>query len=87
MQLVSYDDAVAKNSASSVGRLSLLATVFVLVSIVATILSRGCEFAAGESKLWVFWAVSAPVLVAEIFLLWLPVDHIFALSSKGVLPS
>jgi len=58
-----YESQVANRQARNVGRLTALATVLVPISISAAIFSMGGEYLAGESKFWVFWAVSLPVVL------------------------
>jgi Mg2+ and Co2+ transporter CorA len=43
-----------------VGYLTSLATLFLPVLFVAAVFSMGGEYAAGESRFWVFWVIFAP---------------------------
>jgi hypothetical protein len=52
--------------AKSSGRLLNLATVFVPFTLVASIFSMNGNYAAGESRFFVFWAVSIPCALALI---------------------
>ncbi|KAF9876751.1 hypothetical protein CkaCkLH20_05597 [Colletotrichum karsti] len=60
----------ANEQAVQVGRLTSMATIFLPVSLVATIFSMGGEFAAGERMFWVFWVIAVPVGLVGCFLLF-----------------
>jgi CorA-like Mg2+ transporter protein len=54
----------------SVNKITALAMFFLPISVISGIFSMGGSFLPGESKNWVFWAVSCPVLVLTAFLLF-----------------
>lgn len=49
--------------AHQVGRLTILGTVFVPLSIISGILSMGGKYLPGEGKFWVYWVIAVPVLL------------------------
>ncbi|KAK0709377.1 hypothetical protein B0T26DRAFT_403728 [Lasiosphaeria miniovina] len=63
-EAVAARESIASNRQGRQGRhvgyLSSLATLSVPVSLGATILSMGGDFAAGASRFWVYWAVAVP---------------------------
>jgi hypothetical protein len=46
-----------------VGKLTVLGTVFVPLSIISGILSMGGGYLPGQGKFWVYWVIAVPVLV------------------------
>ncbi|KAJ5692134.1 hypothetical protein N7462_001557 [Penicillium macrosclerotiorum] len=71
MQAVSIRESVTSNKqALHVGYLTSLATVFIPISFVAAIFSMGGDFAAGESRFWVYWTIAIPVLAVGCWLLF-----------------
>jgi len=70
MHSVSGEAIRSSNAQSlSVARLTTLATVFVPISLIAGIFSIGGDYAVGESKFWVFFAVTVPIgMVISLFL-------------------
>jgi len=58
-----HESRVANRQARNVGRLTALATILVPISFSAAIFSIGVEYLTGESKFWIFWAVSLPVVL------------------------
>ncbi|KAI0530056.1 hypothetical protein GGR58DRAFT_268163 [Xylaria digitata] len=63
-QAVSVRESIVANTqARQVGYLTSLATLFVPVSFIAAVFSMGGEYAAGQQRFYVFWAVSLPVVV------------------------
>ena len=58
-------------------RLSILGAVIFPITLIAAILSMGGDFAAGESKFWLLWAVSVPLVAIMVgFLLWVRIKRI-----------
>jgi len=71
MQSISVrETSDANRQARQVGYLTSLATIFIPVSFVAAVFSMGGEFAAGESRFWVFWAIAAPVATVACLMLF-----------------
>lgn len=66
----------AKRQARSAGQLTIIATVAVPCTFVASVFSMGGKFAAGESLFGVYWAISIPATV--VLLAWV----LFATSPK-----
>jgi Mg2+ and Co2+ transporter CorA len=54
---------VSANEARLVSRLTVLAVIFIPLSFSASILSMGGDFSPGESRFWVYFAVSIPMLL------------------------
>ncbi|KAK3297934.1 uncharacterized protein B0H64DRAFT_393421 [Chaetomium fimeti] len=57
------ESIVANAQARQVGYLTSLATLFIPVSFIAAVFSMGGDYAAGERKFYVFWAISLPIAV------------------------
>ena len=55
------ESRTSNEQARSVGRLTALATVLVPFSIIAGMFSMGGDFLAGQSRFWVFWAITIPI--------------------------
>jgi CorA-like Mg2+ transporter protein len=67
----SIREAQAANQlARSVGFLTSLATIFVPASFIAGIFAMVDDFSVGGSKFWVFWAVSGPVTLIILVVLF-----------------
>jgi len=63
IQVMALREAQNSNmQAKSVGRITLVAALFVPVSLISGIMSMGGEFIPGGKKFWVFFAVAAPVI-------------------------
>lgn len=65
-----YAQASASIGAQAVGRLTSIAAIFVPISLIAAIFSMGGEFAAGQTKFWIFWATSAGVMLPACLFLF-----------------
>lgn len=71
VQAVSLQEAQHSNAQThSVRRLTALATIFVPISGIAGIFSMGGKFAAGESKFWVFFAITLPIIMIILALIF-----------------
>jgi hypothetical protein len=71
MQSISVrETSDANEQARHVGYLTSLATIFIPLSFVAAVFSMGGDFAAGESRFWVYWAVAVPVAAVGCLLLF-----------------
>jgi hypothetical protein len=71
MQSISVrETSDANKQARQVGYLTSLATIFIPLSLVAAVFSMGGDFAAGESRFWVYWAVAVPVAAVGCLLLF-----------------
>ncbi|CAI6087308.1 unnamed protein product [Clonostachys chloroleuca] len=57
------ESIVANKQARQVGYLTSLATLFVPVSFIAAVFSMGGDYAAGQQRFYVFWAISLPIAV------------------------
>lgn len=68
--------------ARSVGRLTLLGTLFVPASIISSMLSMGGDFLPGKDKFWIYWVVTLPVLMTVAICLF--TDFIPWLYSLGL---
>ena len=65
MQVMSLRESQTSNDqARSVGRITLIASLFVPVSLVSGIFSMGGAFAPGKDHFWVFFVVVVPVVFA-----------------------
>ena len=64
-----HESKTANVQAIRVRHLTILATIFIPVSLIAGIFSMGGKFAAGSSMFWVFWVVS--ILFVAILLLFI----------------
>jgi hypothetical protein len=60
----------AYEQSSSVGQLTTLATVFLPLGLIVGVFSMGGEYAVGQSKFWMFFAISIPLGVVISFLLF-----------------
>jgi hypothetical protein len=68
IQVMALREAQNSNmQAKSVGRITLVAALFVPVSLVSGIMSMGGDFTPGGSKFWIFFAVAAPI-VAVVYM-------------------
>lgn len=71
LQYISIQEARVSNSnAQSLSRITVLTMLFIPLSTVASIFSVGDDFLPGNSKAWVFWVVSLPVLGVLANLYW-----------------
>jgi hypothetical protein len=52
----------ANNLSRSVAKITNLVIIFTPISVISGIFSMGGNFSPGESKSWVFWAVTCPVV-------------------------
>jgi hypothetical protein len=71
IQEISLQEAQHSNSqAHSVRRLTAMATIFVPISAIAGIFSMSGKFAVGESKFWVFFVITVPIILIIIAFLF-----------------
>jgi Mg2+ and Co2+ transporter CorA len=67
MQAVSVRESIVANKqARQVGYLTSLATLFIPLSFVAAVFSMGGDFAAGQERFYVFWAISLPITLVAL---------------------
>jgi hypothetical protein len=59
---------------TSVKNLTSVAILFAPVSVIAGIFAMGGEFAAGDKRFWVFWAVSIPLMSVLSLILFTPLQ-------------
>jgi hypothetical protein len=52
---------LSNHIATSVGKITSLASLFIPISIVAGIFSMGADFLPGGSSFWVFWVATIPL--------------------------
>jgi Mg2+ and Co2+ transporter CorA len=52
----------------SLSRLTVLGFIFVPVSFVATLFSMGGDFAVGQSRFWIYFAVTVPLTVVILLM-------------------
>jgi hypothetical protein len=64
------ENQLSNYQARNIGRLTSLATILVPLSVTAGMFSMGGEFLPGESKFWIFWAVTAPMILVLSLLLF-----------------
>lgn len=84
----------SNSQARSAGHLTVLATLFVPISIISGILSMGGQFLPGESRFWVFFAVVVPILLIISLCIFTNIipwalrreDHIFIRRQKNEKP-
>lgn len=70
MQAVSVRESIVANTqARQVGYLTSLATLFIPLSFVAAVFSMGGDFAAGQKRFYVFWAISVPITLVALCVL------------------
>jgi len=63
IQVMALQEAHNSNTqAKSVGRITLVAALFVPVSLISGIMSMGDDFTPGGGKFWIFFVVAAPVV-------------------------
>jgi len=60
------ESIVANKQARQVGYLTSLATLFVPVSFIAAVFSMGGDYAAGQQRFYLFWAISLPIAVVAL---------------------
>lgn len=60
----------SNGSAQSLSKITLLTMLFIPLSTVASIFSMSDDFLPGETRSWIFWAVTIPVLLALAVLYW-----------------
>jgi hypothetical protein len=71
MQYVTIQEAHLSNiNASSLSRITILTMLFIPLSTVAGIFSMSGDYMPGNSKGWIFWVVSVPVLLLLAGLYW-----------------
>lgn len=54
------------SDSKSLSRLTVLGFFFVPISFVATFFSMGGDYGVGESRFWIFWAVSVPLMAISL---------------------
>jgi hypothetical protein len=60
----------ANEQSESVGRLTTLATVFLPLGLIVGVFSMGGEYAVGQSRFWMFFAITIPLGMAIAFVLF-----------------
>jgi hypothetical protein len=71
LQYISIQEArVSNGNARSLSKITVLTMLFIPLSTVASIFSMGGDFLPGNSRAWVFWVVSIPVLMMLAYLYW-----------------
>ena len=71
LQYISIQEARVSNGiAKSLSKITVLTMLFIPLSTVASIFSMGGDFLPGNSKAWVYWVVSIPVLMMLACLYW-----------------
>lgn len=70
-QAIALEEVRSSNAqARSVASLTALATVFMPLSIVATVFSMGGDYAVGGAKFRIFFAITIPILICVCILLF-----------------
>jgi Mg2+ and Co2+ transporter CorA len=71
LQYITIREARVSNSnAHSLSRITILTMLFIPLSTVASVFSMSGDFLPGNSRAWVFWAVSIPVMMMLAYLYW-----------------
>jgi hypothetical protein len=71
LQYITIQEArISNGNAQSLSKITVLTMLFIPLSTVASIFSTGGDFLPGNSKAWVFWVVSIPVLLMLAHLYW-----------------
>jgi hypothetical protein len=71
LQYISIQEArISNGNAKSLSKITVLTMLFIPLSTVASIFSMGGDFLPGNSRAWVFWVVSIPVLMMLAYLYW-----------------
>jgi hypothetical protein len=71
LQYITIQEArISNGNAQSLSRITVLTMLFIPLSTVASIFSMGGDFLPGNPRAWVFWVVSAPVLMVLAYLYW-----------------
>lgn len=71
LQYISIQEARVSNGiAKSLSKITVLTMLFIPLSTVASIFSMGGDFLPGNSRAWVYWVVSIPVLMMLACLYW-----------------
>jgi hypothetical protein len=71
LQYITIQEArISNGNAQSLSKITVLTMLFIPLSTVASIFSMGGDFLPGNSRAWVFWVVSIPVLMMLAYLYW-----------------